>query len=481
MIINSLYIEDGLENRKFLFAEGVNLIHSQENSVGKTTLMRLLLYSLGFSIPGTKKMRFDKVYTSCNLTVQNGEIIRLDRKCGDCIEILQGGKKRTYILPDDIFKLHHILFQTENSDIINNILGVIYTDQEKGWTLLNRGVVIGKNTFNIESLIRGLSDIDCKKLLDLESKLSRHIERLDYMMNVYECQQQIISASGDMATRTKDEEIDAQEARLLLLKENYVKQLSSIDRALNDNKLAADFVEEMKILVALPNGEFVNLTKDNICGLTEAIEFLVAKRKHLTINIKQVTRELDRLYSSKQKDDEQMELFASESLVDNFECSIMRVPVNVVAVREKKEHLMKERGRIRQEISYQTRSKSSVIFSMHNNVIKYLKELGITDETAANYLFTSNLKELSGAVLHKTVFAFKLAYILELEKKLNIKLPILLDSPRGREVDEKNSEIMMHILKRDFPDNQIIIASIYQYDFVAPMLIEIKNRLMEIC
>lgn len=479
MIINSLYIEDGLDKRTFLFTEGVNLIHSLENSVGKTTLMRLLLYSLGFSIPGTKKMRFDKVITSCNLTMQNGEIIRMDRRCGDCIEVQYGEKKRTYILPDDVLKLHNILFKSENVDIINNLLGVIYTDQEKGWTLLNRGVVIGKNTFNIESLIRGLSDIDCKELLDLESKLSRYIDRLDHMINVFECQQQIISVSGDIAKRSKDEEIDAQEARLLLLKENYAKQLSSIDRALNDNKLAANFVEDMKILVALPNGEYINVTKDNVCGLTETIEFLVAKRKHLTFNIKQVTRELDKLYSSKQKDDEQMELFASESLVDNFERSIMRVPVNGIAVKEKKEELMKERGRVRQEISFQTRSNSSVIFSMHKNVVKYMKELGINDETAANYLFTSNLKELSGAVLHKTVFAFKLAYILELEKKLNIKLPILLDSPRGREVDEKNANSMMNILKRDFLDNQIIIASIYNYDFVEPNLIEIKNRLME--
>lgn len=79
------------------------------------------------------------------------------------------------------------------------------------------------------------------------------------------------------------------------------------------------------------------------------------------------------------------------------------------------------------------------------------------------YLFTSNLKELSGAVLHKTVFSFRLAYIIEIEKVLGIKLPILLDSPKGKEVDDSNISKMMQILQRDFPDNQIIIASIYHY------------------
>ena len=90
--------------------------------------------------------------------------------------------------------------------------------------------------------------------------------------------------------------------------------------------------------------------------------------------------------------------------------------------------------------------------------------IGNSESVSQKYLFTSNLKELSGAVLHKMVFAFKLAYIKEIEKKLNIKLPIILDSPRGKEVDDKNIILMMDILKRDFKENQIIIASIFEYD-----------------
>ena len=56
-----------------------------------------------------------------------------------------------------------------------------------------------------------------------------------------------------------------------------------------------------------------------------------------------------------------------------------------------------------------------------------------------------------------------MAYIIEIEKTLGIKLPILLDSPKGKEVDDDNIGKMMQILQRDFSDNQIIIASIYHY------------------
>ena len=54
----------------------------------------------------------------------------------------------------------------------------------------------------------------------------------------------------------------------------------------------------------------------------------------------------------------------------------------------------------------------------------------------------------SGAVFHKIVFSFKLAYIACLEHFANINIPIILDSPRGKEVDDYNIEEMIKILKR---------------------------------
>ena len=92
------------------------------------------------------------------------------------------------------------------------------------------------------------------------------------------------------------------------------------------------------------------------------------------------------------------------------------------------------------QISQFTNESNVVTQSMIKNVQKYMRELGDSDAEKMSWkcLFTSNLKELSGAVLHKTVFSFRLAYIIELEKALGIELPILLDSPKGKEVDDIN-------------------------------------------
>ena len=77
------------------------------------------------------------------------------------------------------------------------------------------------------------------------------------------------------------------------------------------------------------------------------------------------------------------------------------------------------------------------------------------------------------------VFALRLVCLLEVEKHLNIKFPIILDSPSGKEIDKQNIEAMVEILKRDFANNQIIIASIYEYSFADVNKVCIVNRLVE--
>lgn len=115
-----------------------------------------------------------------------------------------------------------------------------------------------------------------------------------------------------------------------------------------------------------------------------------------------------------------------------------------------------------------------------NIASKYFKEFDVekfTDNNE-NYLFTHDLKSLSGAVLHLTVFSFRLAYIKAIEQATNISLPIVIDSPSGKEVKKENVEKMMNILERDFPHNQVIIASIFQYDIENLRIHTIEKSLM---
>lgn len=237
----------------------------------------------------------------------------------------------------------------------------------------------------------------------------------------------------------------------------------------------------MKLMVQSPDGSIIPVTAENIVGLTDTIDYLIAKRKMISSDLQAVMRQLSNKQKEKDEEAEQLAFYQSESLIEIFDKKIAAVPIDAKAVDKEIKRLELALKAIRKEISSKTKSNTKVIMSLYENMVKYASELGVgnSESIATSYLFTSNLKELSGAVLHKTVFAFRLAYIIEIEKFLNIKLPVILDSPSGKEVDQTNIQLMVNILKRDFSNNQIIIASIFQYDFDSVNLIEIKNRLIE--
>lgn len=53
MKFDYIKIKEGMYERYIEFDEHNNLIFSEENSQGKTTLLRLMVYSLGYRIPDT--------------------------------------------------------------------------------------------------------------------------------------------------------------------------------------------------------------------------------------------------------------------------------------------------------------------------------------------------------------------------------------------------------------------------------------------
>ena len=149
MRFQSIRIKEGLSERTINFSDGANLIHSGKNSCGKTTLLRLMLYSLGYNIPSTKRMRFDQCEVESHLNCENlGDIVAI-RYNKDFLELTYKKEKATFVLPAQEKELHELFFGCTDEVILKNLLGAFYIDQEKGWTLLNRGTVIGSVHFNI--------------------------------------------------------------------------------------------------------------------------------------------------------------------------------------------------------------------------------------------------------------------------------------------------------------------------------------------
>lgn len=480
MKFKSIHLKEGFFERNVVFSENNNLIYSEINSTGKTTLLRFLLYSIGYNIPNTKNIKFENCTVTTHIEDAGRDII-LIRNTREYIVINIDGNEETFILPSQECDLHKKLFMTENIDLLNNILGAFYFDQEKGWTLLNRGVVIGSIRYNIEELIRGINNIDCSDLVRQKEKKSQDLLKYKQMFSVSKYQDAINLETTNLASESYETTTETRINQCRIQQNILKKELQQIEQALRDNQKIKKFIAEIGLLVQLPNGETMAVTDKNIVGLNDSIYYLIAKKKIIAADYNKISLEIKEIEKEKSVEDTQLSFFDDvETIAEIFDKKISSIPINTPAVEKKINKTEYEITEINKQIKELTRKASSTITSIFNNAKKYLNELDLDrDDITEKYIFTSNLKELSGAILHKTIFAFRLACLIEIEKTINIKLPIILDSPSGKEVDPENIKKMINILNRDFSDNQIIIASIFEYKLNNIHKIEIKNRLID--
>jgi hypothetical protein len=476
MIIKSVAITDGKKTKQYTFSGNANLIHSQGNTAGKTTLLRIVLYSLGYSIPNTKNIRFEKckIKTTIETCGKVFVILRED----EYLSVNNGSEEKYYILPEELNNFHQELFGTANADVLNNLLGTYYMDQEKGWTLLNRGIVIGKIRFNIQNFILGLSERNYEKLQAEFFLLEREINKYQHMQNVAQYQQDVFSEKGDIVHETYDESLQRDLAICSFDFESLSKELRQVNEVIDDNNKISKFIETMSIRVKGPNGIEIPVNKDTVVGLPDNVSFMLSRRKLLVAQISKLNIKIANLrnllyYQSQQP--------TAESLIQAFDKNISAISIDMKAVENILSELSVQRTEVKKALNALTKINNPILSQMHETVVKYGMELGLTKymSSGIDFLFTSNLKELTGATLMKMVFAFKMAYVLAVKSVLNLRLPIILDSPSGKELDADNIQLLMDILDRDFSEHQIIIASIYTYKLKDLTTIELTGRITE--
>ena len=463
MKFDYIKIREGLYQRVIKFDEHNNLIYSDENSQGKTTLLRLLMHSIGFKIPNTKSIKFENCEVESRIEV-NGFAYTLFRH-RDYIEVIDEKNEKTeFILPDEQDELHKALFGIDNLDVLHNLLGCFYVDQEKGWTLLNRGTVIGSNKFNVEALLRGLADRDCQDIKKEIKKIENELAKFKKMIDLHEYQKQLSQEQGVIVFDNYDETVQKELDNLNIQKGIYEKELKSIKSSYDENQSFRKYIEKMKLYVIGNDGVEVPVNAKTIKNFGEINELLKARQRIIAAELTSINKRIKEL--DVVVEDAQIQFKLTDDIFKDFYKKISNITIDYVSVKKLITKLEKRKSELNEQLTRSTKQNNEKLFSMYKNIEKYAKELSLEKyiNLRTDFIFTHNLKELSGAILHKIVFAFKLGFIIEVEKYLGYKLPIVLDSPSGREVDKSNVEKMFEILNRDFSDHQVIVASIHDYD-----------------
>lgn len=438
----------------------VCVFYSKNNSTGKTTLMRAILYTLGFSIPNTDFVRFEHYEFILELSHQDKHytLMRKDQllKINDT----------EFDLPVEQSAAHTFLFGIANAEILYNLLATIYFDQEKGWTLLNRGTIIGTNRFSIESFFRGLKNDESDESYEIVAKISaldKKIAQYNLMSNIAEYQVTINQADDSVIDyQTFDQELTAQIGEKELLLKEVEAELALVTDIIKSNKSFSDYIECRKIFVRNPIDDSpIPVNRETLFDYQDVTEINQVRRSMLVSRRNIIKKQLADLTSQQEK---QVRLFNLPTLDEELTRRLANIQgISAVEVDSILKKLKKEKTDLTNALKSRTKTSNPWIHKAYEIICKYTQELNLSFDYKID-IFTHNLKGKSGAVLHKMVFAYRLAYIKLLSEKIGYALPIFCDSPSGREVEKDTIDIMLKILQRDFSEHQLIVASIFKYE-----------------
>jgi len=467
------------DNVLFSFGDHTNIVYSAgTNSVGKTTLLRFLIYSLGYPVPSTRGISFRNYETTLSLTSSDGQLVILARR-QDYIEYTSNYCSQRFSLPAQQNELHELLFGIPDAGVIDNLLGTFYFDQEKGWTLLNRGTVVGKIRFTIEPFLRGLSNRSNDALSGRLSTINRELEKYKQMLDVAEYNAELNRFSSGSFIATPLDEIENTLDVLRSERRPLREELQRINDVVRKNSSFESYVASFQLRVRGSNGEAIPVNKETLIGYSDIVDMLEAKRRLISEQLSALDNRITRLEHEARDKDALLEL---QSRADIFENQLSKIRVDAIATRRIIAALTKERKEVEETLRDCLKKDNQIVSDLHNSIAGYADCLGLDEKhfrPNEDYIFTNDLKTLSGANLHKLVFAFKLSYIKLVREQTGVILPIIMDSPSGREISEENVNTMMAIIANDFSSHQLVIASIYRdYGLPNTDIIELKDRLL---
>lgn len=214
--------------RKLEFHDGINIITSRLNSVGKTSLSLMLLYSFGAKIKFSDKWNMDSIFTK--LTIQHNEKKIIIIRYKDTYTIFVNGEKFFYPIQKNGYseKLYELLGLTikikdKNSDTYSTAVPSLYL---LPYFLSQTKTDDDRAVFD---------DLNMYSKLDLHDALYYHVGALDnhYSTVVKELTQNITELEG----LKKEKEKQISEINYLEEKLNQFKSIKIVD---SEEDLTAD-------------------------------------------------------------------------------------------------------------------------------------------------------------------------------------------------------------------------------------------------
>lgn len=462
MIIKSIHISHKTESFFTEFDSNTNIIFNSENSQGKTTLIRFIIYGLGYNIPITYPIESSKYTTKLVINILNNEctIIRSNK----IIQIKKAKEYKVFPLSNGNNNALEYLFDIDNINLLKNLLGTFYIDQDKGWTLFNKGLVIGSIQYDINQLIYALSDLDTK-IFDKKSCSNKQLNSNKQLKSLYSEQEKLDYYSTDI--KESDIRIKEIQSEITLLDSDLKKHkkiIQSYEKIKKQNKEMWDYIDSLQLTIK-HNGELIKITKENILGLQDTNQITERQIDKETTIIKYYTKKIEEMQS---KLDELIR--NNEYTEDLYELGVKKcIQIDKDQI-DSNIHILKQYcTSIDNQINTLV-DKSKFLTRINEKLLEYCNTLEISDYLDKDKLIRSTLfKNRSGTNGQLLVLAYRLSVLNVVSDYLNIQLPIIIDTI-DRETSEKNIEKILQFLNEKMSGHQIILSTITNLNFFGKII-----------
>lgn len=444
--------------------------------MGKTTLLRSLLYALGEEAASTAGLDFSKL--EFRIEVDRGGDTLACLRSGNMFKITHSdGVCEVFSVPSEIDSVRKAIWGFDSRLVRENYLGAVFIDQDKGWTLFNRGKVTSGISFNIEKFIDGLSGERCFELSMRDKALSAKIERYKTIMGVVDAKRVLENRREGLAAP----DLGSKKAALSGLEVEraaLVKRRRALKHVVEDNERFVRYVEDMGLRVAVGDAEPVVIKRDNLVGWSDASAYQEAELSILSKDIAELDSRIEGIRAEMAGDEL---LFHVASSIEGIEGQIAQLSIDGDAVDSSLGALKKEQTEVRSRSKELLSSGNEVYDFLSDAVYALAEKLGVGDVYLkdAGGLLTRSAKKKSGTSRQLLVAAYRLGYAKALERFAGVRVPLIIDSPKNGEMSKANFDLLVSLLRDEFSDWQIIIASVDPTGFQPDKELVIKRRLME--
>ena len=452
------------EEKKFDLSSKWTLITSGgKNSQGKSTIIRALLYGMGFILKenfvnGTKIEKFTTTIRFSNgfKIIRNTKYIKFTND--DFFRVLPLFKKEHL---KKLINEYDLIFRS-NWEFISSFLFANYSDQQYGLDVINKGQTgpFPKDfNFSIVKLTESISsDYKAKKLLEQEKKkLSKYESDLEFVKrntDIEDSQTKIDLKNIDIHSKIKD-----LKSRIILLKTLEKKHLEKVTLI----SAFENSIPQLNLFYRDNNNVDHNLTLDNFRENINIQKNVISERiKKINGQVKQLENTVLELNKHILKIGGGMQ--GISNLVERIKKNRIKISESdYEAYRDKKRAIKDQIEKIQKKLSLKQLDQISI--HMNKFLAKFAKinkdiEIWIDKFKEEQYeiLLNKSSKFITyvGAIRFIIATSFKFAISNYLWIK-GIKLPIIIDQPFPKGLEIEIKRVYLKILN-DLPHNKIIAA-----------------------